>query len=179
MANPPQVETIETKLPGLVSTLPVYHEAPLADILHGLAKVRTGGLTPDAIPSSTDLAAFLRDAAARRIPFKATAGLHHPIRSVRALTYAVDSPRAPMHGFLNLFIAASMAWHSIAPARIPELLDETDAASLEFHDDALLWRGIRISTEHIETARRDFAHSFGSCSFEEPVSELREAGLLP
>jgi hypothetical protein len=176
---PPQVETLETKLPELASTLPVYHEAPLADIGGGLAKIRTGGLTPDAIPPSTEIARFLCDAAARRIAFKATAGLHHPIRSVRALTYAAESPRAPMHGFLNLFTAAAMAWHSVAPARIPEVLDETDIARFEFHDDAILWRGIRISTQQIETARRDFAHSFGSCSFEEPVSELREAGLLP
>ena len=46
-------------------------------------------------------------------------------------------------------------------------------------DDALDWRGRRLLNAQIDAARRDFAHSFGSCSFEEPVSELREAGLLP
>ena len=40
-------------------------------------------------------------------------GLHHPIRAERALTYAPDSPRATMHGFLNVFAAAAFAWHGM------------------------------------------------------------------
>jgi hypothetical protein len=50
---------------------------------------------------------------------------------------------------------------------------------LKFDEEALNWRGRRLLTAQIAAARRDFAHSFGSCSFEEPVTELREAGLLP
>jgi hypothetical protein len=30
----------------------------------------------------------------------------------------------------------------------------------------------------ITTARRDFAHSFGSCSFAEPAADLRAFGWL-
>ena len=41
------------------------------------------------------------------------------------------------------------------------------------------WRSHRIGTEQLRSARSEFAHSFGSCSFEEPVGELRELGLLP
>jgi hypothetical protein len=172
---PPQIETLETRSLYLESALPVYYEAPIGDPMRAFAKVRTGGLTPDAIPSANALAEFL----SRRVPFKATAGLHHPLRSERPLTYALDSPRAPMHGFLNVFAAAVLAWHGAAAPLLVELLEERAASALEFSDDALVWRGHRVTTAQIAEARRAFAHSFGSCSFEEPVTELRELGLLP
>ena len=141
--------------------------------------MRTGGLTPDAIPSAAELAGFLLRCGGARIPFKATAGLHHPIRSVRALTYDLESPRAPMHGFLNVFAAAAFAWNGMDRGHVEELLEERDAAALEFTDEALIWNDHLVTTEQIEEARREFAHSFGSCSFEEPVTELRDLGLLP
>jgi len=175
---PEQVETLETKLPRRLS-LPTYCEAPLEQIGDAYAKVRTGGLSPEMIPASADVAAFLCVAAARRIPFKATAGLHHPLRSLRALTYAGDSPRATMHGFLNVFCAAAFAWHGADEAQLIDMLDETDPASFQFDDSGLSWCGRHLSAAQIHSARREFAHSFGSCSFEEPISDLRELGLLP
>jgi len=175
---PKQVETVETK-DGACLSLPTYVEAPIDRIANGFAKIRTGGLTPDAIPSSQHLADFLHTAAARRLPFKATAGLHHPIRAEHPLTYAPDAPRAVMHGFLNVFVAAAFAWMH-APLPVPtEVLEETDARAFEFQDGELRWRGHSISTGQIADARANFAHSFGSCSFEEPVEGLRELGLLP
>ena len=118
---PPQVETLETKGSKRLS-LPTYCEAPMSQIGNAFAKLRTGGLTPDAIPSAEQIAGFLTEAAARRLPFKATAGLHHPVRSVRPLTYAPDSPRAAMHGFLNVFAAAAFAWHGAERQVISDLL---------------------------------------------------------
>jgi hypothetical protein len=176
-ALPPQVETLETKSPRPLS-LPTYCEAPLAEISGGWAKVRTGGVTPESIPSAEQLGDFLIEAAARRLPFKATAGLHHPLRSMRKLTYAPDSPSAAMHGFLNVFLAACFAWHGADRDTLVELLDETDPTAFEF-DDSAHWRGNSLSAAQIAAARYDFAHSFGSCSFEEPVSALRELGLMP
>ncbi|MGO4879804.1 MAG: hypothetical protein ACLP59_03160 [Bryobacteraceae bacterium] len=175
---PAQVETLETKLPQLLS-LPTYCEAPVGAIGHGaFAKVRTGGLTPDAIPTSESLADFLCEAAARRVAFKATAGLHHPIRSVRPLTYAADSPRATMHGFVNVFVAAALKWRGTERSMVLDVLNESDAGAFRFMNGELLWRRNRITTAEIQTARRDFAHSFGSCSFEEPVADLRAPGWL-
>src|ERR1017187_4794564 len=110
---PAQVETLETRLPHRVS-LPTYCEASIGGIQGGFAKVRTGGLTPETIPSSEALADFLGEAASRHIAFKATAGLHHPIRSLHPLTYAPDSPCATMHGFVNVFVAAAFAIVGIA-----------------------------------------------------------------
>jgi hypothetical protein len=175
---PEAVETLETKVPRRLS-LATYCEAPLAEIRDAYAKVRTGGLTPDAIPSAEELAGFLCAAAARRTPFKATAGLHHPLRSLRPLTYAGDSPRAPMHGFLNVFCAAAMAWHGVVQGPVAEMLEETDPAAFQFDENGFAWKGHRLSASQIHSARREFAHSFGSCSFEEPVADLRELGLLP
>lgn len=175
---PPQVETLETK-PARRLSLPTYCEAALEEINGAFAKIRTGGLIPEAIPSAGQLAAFLCDATARRIPFKATAGLHHPLRSVQPLTYALDSPHAAMHGFLNVFAGAAFAWHGLDREHVADVLEETDAAAFEFDSDKLQWRGHRLSIPQIQAARRDFAHSAGSCSFEEPVSGLRELGLMP
>jgi len=176
---PDQVETLEIKAPRRLS-LPTYCEAPLAELgPAAYAKVRTGGLTPEMFPSTAELARFLCDAAERRVPFKATAGLHHPIRSAHPLTYAKDSPRATMHGFLNVFCAAALAWNGAEEARVVEMLEETDAAALQFRDAGLRWRGRELTSAQIHSTRREFAHSFGSCSFEEPVSDLRELGILP
>jgi hypothetical protein len=156
---PSQVETMETKA-GKRLSLPTYCEVPLDQVENGYAKTRTSNISPDG------LAGFLSDAAARRLPFKATAGLHHPIRS------------ATMHGFLNVFAAATMAWMGIEQSMLVELLNETDPQAFEFRDEELRWRDLRSSTEQIREVRRNFAHSFGSCSFEEPVSDLRALGML-
>ncbi len=174
---PHQIETLETKADHRLS-LPTYCEARLEKIKDGFAKVRTGGLTPDAIPHAPDLADFISQAATRRISFKATAGLHHPIRSARALTYAERSPRAVMHGFVNVFAAAAFAWHGMDRESLILVIEEQDPSTFEFSEQQLRWRGLSLSTEQIREARRDFAHSFGSCSFEEPLADLRELGWL-
>lgn len=174
----PQVETLETKLTHRLS-LPTYCEAPLEQVTGAFAKVRTGGLTPEAIPAIDALADFLHRAAERRVPFKATAGLHHAIRSRHPVTYAADAPRAVMHGFLNVFLAAVFAWHGAERELLAEILAEENPRAFAFADDEMHWRGHNLSTAQIQIARRDFAHSFGSCSFEEPVADLRELGYLP
>jgi hypothetical protein len=156
---PYQVETLETKAGGRLS-LPTYCEVPLDRVENGHAKIRTANI------SSDELAGFLYSAAARRLPFKATAGLHHPLRSTT------------MHGFINVFAAATMAWLGMHHSLLADLLNETNPQAFEFRDEELRWRDRRASTEQVAHARRDFAHSFGSCSFEEPVSGLRALGLF-
>jgi hypothetical protein len=163
---PRQVETLETKGRRKLS-LPTYCEAPIAEIEDGFAKVRTGGLTPEATPSAETLADFLAAAAARRLPFKATAGLHHALRA------------GAQHGFLNVFVAAVFAWHNAGRGVLVDILDETDSRAFAFGNAGLLWRGRGFATAQVEAARRLFAHSFGSCSFDEPVGDLRDLGLLP
>jgi hypothetical protein len=155
---PPQVETLETKA-GRRLSLPTYCEVPLERVEDGYAKIRT------ATPSSETLAEFLCAAAARRLPFKATAGLHHPIRT-------------SMHGFLNVFVGATFAWLGMDRITLTNLLNEADPQAFDFRNDGLRWRDWRASTAEVAQARREFAHSFGSCSFEEPIDDLRALGLV-
>ena len=139
------------------------------------AKIRTGGLKPEAIPSVEDVASFILACADRRLPFKATAGLHHAVRNVYPLTYEVDAPRALMHGFLNVFMAAAFAWNG--DRDIVPILAETDAGSFRF-DERGHWRNRSLDAARIQESRLKFAHSAGSCSFDEPVQDLQSLGLL-
>ncbi|HEX7705733.1 MAG TPA: hypothetical protein VF701_04665 [Thermoanaerobaculia bacterium] len=136
------------------------------------AKFRTGGVTPDAFPPLSNIVDFLRACHAAAVPFKATAGLHHPLRCVRPLTYEPNAATGTMHGFLNVFLAATMLDHADA------ILAEEEAVAFTIDDDAITWRGHRATTEAIAAARRKFAISFGSCSFEEPVGDLQALGWL-
>jgi hypothetical protein len=136
------------------------------------AKIRTGGITAEAFPAIDDVAAFLRACKEKGIAFKATAGLHHPLRCVKALTYEPNAPTGTMHGFLNVFMAAALLDYA------EEVLAETDPWSFTFDDEGASWRGHSVSTAELMTLRRDFAISFGSCSFEEPIGDLRELGWL-
>jgi hypothetical protein len=167
-ALPVQVETLETKLPRRLS-LPTYCEAPIDAIQGAFAKVRTGGLTADTIPPSEGIADFLQQAAARRIPFKATAGLHHPIRSTRT----------GMHGFVNVFVAGAFAWQGAEREMLLDVVNDEDGDAFEFLNAELIWRGHSLTVDAMREARRDFAHSFGSCSFAEPIAEMPGGSLRP
>jgi hypothetical protein len=175
----PRAAAIEMKR-VIASTRPTYCEVPIETLDHVrqagcLAKLRTGGVKPEAIPSVEEVAAFIRACADRRLAFKATAGLHHPVRSMQLLTYAPDAPRAAMHGFLNVFLAAAFAWHGLRD--IDPILAETDVSAFSFGEEAR-WREHTLSAAQICEARKNFAHAFGSCSFEEPIQDLKGLGLL-
>ncbi len=142
------------------------------------AKIRTGGVVPEAIRAARDVARFIAACAAAGVPFKATAGLHHPVRAEHALTYEPGSPRALMHGFLNVFAAAAFARAGADEARLEAVLLETDPKAFRFEESALSWRELRASAEELAATRRDFATSFGSCSFAEPVADLRALAVL-
>ena len=142
------------------------------------AKVRTGGLTAGAFPSSIELARFLTICAEARVPFKATAGLHHPLRSVHPLTYEADSPMGAMHGFLNVFLAAALAYSGLSEEEVVATLEETSSDAFQFDDEGVAWHSHRLTADQIRAARESFAIGFGSCSFEEPVADLRALGLL-
>jgi hypothetical protein len=141
------------------------------------AKIRTGGVTEDAFPPASQIARFIARCAARGVAFKATAGLHHPLRCVRPLTYASDAPSGAMHGFLNVFLAAALVHNGYPPTLAEEILGETDPATLHIERDAISWHEHRLTAAEITASRERLAISFGSCSFEEPVDEV--AAILP
>ena len=141
------------------------------------AKIRTGGVTADAFPSAGAITDFI-GALGGDVAFKATAGLHHPLRSAHALTYAPDAPRGTMHGFLNVFLAATFAGAGAPPDVVGALMQEGDASALQFTDEMITWRDRHATLADVTRARRTFALSFGSCSFREPIDDLIALGFL-
>jgi len=111
------------------------------------AKLRCGGAR---VPSVEEVAAFFAAARDLELAFKATAGLHHPVRTERE------------HGFLNFLTAAELARDGGSEAELREVLATTDPEALGTGS----------------AAARELFVSIGSCSFSEPVEELRALGLL-
>jgi len=142
--------------------------------LDGGAKIRTGGVTADAHPTVAQVAAFINACRMADVPFKATAGLHH---AVRARQPSVD---AKQFGFLNVFLGAALLHAGRVDASgLAEVLAEEDADAFGVSEDGFSWRDRRLSAAQLAEARSRFCHSFGSCSFDEPIDELVAMGWLP
>lgn len=182
------VEEVERALGRLPRYLTAYVEIPLdrdpaalvaaLARLGGRAKARTGGVTADAFPAPADLARFLAACVRAGVPFKATAGLHHPLRGDYPLTYAPDSPRAPMYGFLNVLLAAAYLRAGAGEADAAALLVEGAPGAFRFDADGVEWRGRRLGLAALAETRERSAIAFGSCSFAEPLDDLAALGLL-
>jgi hypothetical protein len=172
---------------ALGGELPLYVEVPAdpdpAELLDAVrragarAKIRTGGVAPDAFPPAAHVARFLARCAALQLPFKATAGLHHPLRGEHRLTYEPDAPTATMFGFLNVFVAGVLASRGASEAELAAVLEERSPSAFSFDDRGMSWRRHRVATGELAEARARFAVAFGSCSFREPVDDLQELAL--
>jgi hypothetical protein len=135
-------------------------------------KLRTGGVTADAFPTSMQIAKALVTPATHQLPIKFTAGLHHPLRQYR------EEVQTKMHGFLNVLGAAVLAAeHRWDTNQTMMMLEDENVDSFSFTDDFFAWREWRIDTEQLQNRRR-FVVSFGSCSFDEPREDLRALKLF-
>lgn len=155
--------------------LHVRHLVAALAALEGRAglKIRTGGLVPEAFPGCDQLARAMRAASEAGVPVKFTAGLHHPIRHFN------ESVGTKMHGFLNVFGGAALLTAAdLSAERLAEVLAEEDPAAFEFADGWFRWREIFAPIESIRSSRADQFLGFGSCSFDEPLEDLVELGLL-
>jgi hypothetical protein len=152
----------------------------IAAIGHGgrRAKVRTGGVTQNAFPQPADLHRFLRETVRLAVPFKATAGLHHPLRATYPLTYAADARSGTMFGFLNLLLAVGFLRAGMEEADVARVLKEGEPDAVQADDSGITWRNHRLDLNSISDARRLGMISFGSCSFTEPLSDLEALHLL-
>jgi hypothetical protein len=161
---------------SLPEETPVYVEMPIDASEHGwLAaadevaaaelrlKFRTGGLDAAAFPSVATLARWIDAALDRETPFKCTAGLHHAVR------HTSPDDGLAHHGFLNVLLATRSAFEGDGAAAVEEQLAETDGTRLADQ--------VRDLGDDLARARRWFG-SFGSCSVEEPLADLRELGLV-
>lgn len=165
----PWIEAVETPLDRDPIELAghayeVYVELPPGDArlaelgaLGLRAKVRCGGAS---VPTTQALAGFVRRCRDLALPFKATAGLHHPVR------------RGGHHGFLNLLAAAVFGNEE-------EALADEDAAAFSLTPVAFAWRNRTAGPDEVAKIRRDLFVAFGSCSAQEPIDDLRALGALP
>jgi hypothetical protein len=143
------------------------------------AKIRTGGITANAFPSVTQLYQYVLAFAQARVPFKATAGLHHPLPGNHRLTYEPDSPSTTMHGFLNVaIVAAFVYWQKITLEEGLEVLKESASDRFQFQEDGIGWSKHQLNISQLEEVRQRFFRSFGSCSFQEPIDDLKTLKLL-
>jgi hypothetical protein len=169
-------------------SLQTYMEIPIegdpqhliAAIGHGghRAKVRTGGVTPSAFPEPRDLLRFLKETVRQGVPFKATAGLHHPFRATYRLTYADDAPTGSMFGFLNLLLAVGFLRAGVDDATAARVLIEGESRAIQAEDSGIAWRNHHLDVKSLSDARRLGMISFGSCSFTEPLGDLEALHLL-
>jgi hypothetical protein len=158
-----RAEAVETRwgdeLFGLIGE--VYVELPLDDRLEASvavlaergfrAKVRCGGAE---VPTAGALGRFLETCRAAEVPFKATAGLHHPLAA------------EGRHGFLNVLAACAFEDNSA-------LVED-----IELSASGLRWDGREAGADELLRVRRQQLVAVGSCSFFEPVAELHELGVL-
>jgi hypothetical protein len=174
-----QVEVVEARLEraGAVEgvSAQVFLEVPAGDeaALDAVAgagagaKVRCGGATAEMFPTPAELAHFICGCRDRGLAFKATAGLHHPIRDGVA------------HGFLNLLGATVLAHAGGAgPDEVADLLADEDAGSFSVTDEAFTVRGRAFGAGAVAAARQGLFTGYGSCSFSEPVEDLKGLRIL-
>jgi hypothetical protein len=182
--RPEEIVTAAKDLNGrFTAYFEIPHDAEAALFMPSLreagarAKVRTGGVTPESIPNPQAIARFLLTCAESGVPFKATAGLHHPLRGMHQLG-TKGGEQAVMHGFLNVFLAAALALCGSSLTELVDLLNENSAGSFTFGPGYVRWRSREMSIGQLIRMRQTFAVAFGSCSFEEPVADLKAMSLL-
>lgn len=123
------------------------------------AKLRCGGVVASAVPSPEEVAAFLAASGDASVAFKATAGLHHPIRHLN------EAAGFTMHGFLNILAAA--AQRNASEATLAEIIAREDGRDFT-----------SLDVDALKRAREAFI-AYGSCSFSEPVEDLIALSILP
>lgn len=136
-------------------------------------KIRCGGMDPADFPTAHELARFIHTAIQMRYPFKATAGLHHPIRHVCA------RQKVLMHGFINVLFATTLGRvHQLDVQKIAMILDDQNSDSFVFTPSGIFWTDLFASNTDFIADRRGLSLSIGSCSLDEPRADLLNLGWL-
>ncbi|MGH3424076.1 MAG: hypothetical protein ACRDO8_05065 [Nocardioidaceae bacterium] len=128
-------------------------------------KFRTGGEWADSHPDEPELATFVSAALDRECAFKLTAGLHRAIRHSDAGT------GFERHGFLNVLLATRVLLDGGHPTDATYALVRRDTEGIVAELGA--WDDARAAS-----ARRWFT-SFGSCSIDEPLTDLTDLEMYP
>ncbi len=169
--------------------IPVFYEASLGDeyenaiirVVESIAslnkgcgfKLRTGGVVPAAFPPEGQIAFAIMTCCEFGVPMKCTAGLHHPIKHFN------EGVNSYMHGFFNVFGAGILAYtNNLDEEELLDVLNDEDPYEFVFKESGLEYNEIEISNAEIKEAREKFIVSYGSCSFDEPIEDLKTMELL-
>lgn len=83
-----------------------------------------------------------------------------------------------MHGFINVFIAGTLAYvHDLNRQEIERILAAENKEEFWFSEGGLGWRDFEASNQEIDEFRQQFG-SYGSCSVREPLEDLDALGWL-
>ncbi len=179
----PDASQIDSALNIMPDDLMPFFELPVNTDIRGhvaalsgsvaAAKVRTGGVVPEAYPPPEAVADFILACVRADVPLKATAGLHH------ALPHRNKTVGADEFGLLNVFVGAVLTRACrLDQEELIEVLTERSETAFKFEEDVLRWREYEIGIQDIIHSRIEGAISFGSCEFKEPLEELRHLGIL-
>ena len=152
-------------------------------------KLRCGGIVKEAFPSVEQMAAMIQTCALIGIPMKCTAGLHHPIR------HFADEYDTYMHGFINTFGAGVFTSNFPNPVNSQErfrmfimlshMIGDRKGDNFDFENQGMVWkvgddRGaiFEFNNESISNCRKNGMVSYGSCSFQEPIDDLKQLGWM-
>lgn len=136
------------------------------------AKLRTGGIIAEAFPEPEQIVRFLHTCISNGVAYKATAGLHHPLRGQYRLTYATDSAEGWMYGYLNLILASALLQENAAHHDVLAALLEHDPTTIKLTEQKMSWRNWQFEHDDVLAVRHNGLIAFGSCSFEEPINEF-------
>jgi hypothetical protein len=136
------------------------------------AKLRTGGVIPEAFPDPDLLLRWVKAIVDSGVALKCTAGLHHPVRGRYRLTYQDGAPEGVMFGYLNVMLAAAALRMGSGADLARAILVEDDASAFRLAGPEIRWRQRPIATPVLSALRAEGSLAFGSCSFREPLDEL-------
>jgi alpha-L-fucosidase len=77
-----------------------------------------------------------------------------------------------------VFLAAAFAQSGMDVDRLVELLEEKSPEAFQFDSGGVTWRDEMIVRGQLRNSRNLLAIAFGSCSFEEPIEDLKKIDLL-
>jgi hypothetical protein len=138
----------------------------------GGAKLRCGGATVDQFPTPREVAEFLVAVTNHRLPFKATAGLHQPIRHFDA-DLGIER-----HGFVNVLMAGAIAESGSDIDTVEAVIADSDPDSFSISTAFATWRGHEVPGSALRRVRRSGFVAYGSCDFDEPIEALEQLGFL-
>jgi len=136
-------------------------------------KMRTGGISPEQIPSSYEIANAISTYAASKTPLKATAGLHVPIPNFN------NHVGTTLHGFLNVFSCMLLCYdQNLSVSIMEKLLLECKYINFKFTEKGLFVNNYFLDNKKILYLRQNYIKSFGTCSFIEPIEHLEKNNFI-